>query len=72
MEPKDPNKKNDVWFGGWSYNFTVPANSFNVPQYKKETVEKMIERMDADDAVIDVMNSYPTAEKMLNKLYGKS
>jgi hypothetical protein len=72
MEPKDPNKKDNIWFGGWSYNFTMPTNSYKTPQYKKETVEETIARMDVDDEIVGVMNSYPTAEKMLNKLYGKS
>ena len=72
MEPKDPNKKDNIWFGGWSYNFTMPANSYKTPQYKKETVEETIARMDFDDEIVGAMNSYPTAEKMLNKLYGKS
>jgi hypothetical protein len=32
----------------------------------------MIARLDEADAVIDAMTSYPTAEKLLNKLYGKT
>jgi hypothetical protein len=50
----------------------VPINAYQFPKYKKETVEEMIERLDEADAVIDAMNSYPTAEKMLNELYGKA
>jgi hypothetical protein len=72
MEPEEPNKKHDTWFASWNYNFTMPINSYNIPQYKKETVEEMITRLDEADAVIDAMTSYPTAEKLLNKLYGKA
>jgi hypothetical protein len=68
MEPKKFNHK----FNNISYSFTVPINAYHFPKYKKETVEEMIERLDAGDAVVDVMNSYPTAEKMLNELYGKA
>ena len=72
MEPEEPNKKHDTWFTSWNYSFTMPINSYNIPQYKKETIEEMIARLDEADAVIDAMTSYPTAEKLLNKLYGKA
>ena len=72
MESKEPNKKHGTWFNSWNYSFTMPINSYNIPQYKKETVEEMIARLDEADAVIDAMTSYPTAEKLLNKLYGKT
>lgn len=71
MEPKEPNKKQDIWFNSWNYNFTMPINSSNIPRYKKETVEEMIARLDEADAVIDAMTSYPTAEKLLNHLFKK-
>ena len=69
MEPK---KFNYNKFNNIRWSFVVPTNIHQFPKYKKETVEEMIERLDAGDAVIDVMTSYPTAEKMLDKLYGKA
>lgn len=72
MDPKKFDKKKyDTWFNSLNFNFTVPVNSYHFPRQKKETVEEMIARLDEADAVIDTMTSYPTAEKMLNKLYGK-
>ena len=65
-------KFNHNKFNNIRWSFTLPVNTYQFPAYKKETVEEMIERMDADDAVIGVMTSYPTAEKMLKKLYGKA
>ena len=54
------------------WSFVVPASVHRMRyQSKKETVEEMIARLDEADAVVDAMVTYPTAEKMLNKLYGK-
>ena len=71
MEPKDPNKKFDDLFKNFSFSFhTVPINSFNLFQVP-ETPEEMIARLDEDDAIVDAMTSYPTAERMLNDLFNK-
>jgi len=73
MEPeKFDKKKYDNLFTSLNFSFTVPTNAYQFPKYKKETVEEMIARLDEADAVIDAMTSYPTAEKMLNELYGKA
>ena len=72
MEPEkfDKKKFNNI---NLSWSFVVPANVHRlIHRHKNETVEEMVERLDEVDAVIDVMTSYPTAEKMLDKLYGKA
>ena len=72
MEPKDPNKKFDDLFKNFSFSFhTVPINSFSNLFQKQETPEEMIARLDEDDAIVDAMTSYPTAERMLNDLFNK-
>ena len=71
MEPKDPNKKFEDLFKNLNFSFsTFPIHSFKHVQ-KQETVDEMIARLDNDDAVIDAMSSYPTAERMLNDLFNK-
>jgi len=70
MEPKDPNKKFNDLFKNLNFSFTVPVGFYNFNQ-KHETPEEMIARLDEVDAVVDAMDSYPTAKKMLDKLYGK-
>lgn len=70
MEPKEPNKKFEDLFKNFSFAFhTVPVN-FNSFQ-KQETAGEMIARLDEIDEVVDAMETYPQAKKMLDKLYGK-
>lgn len=72
MEPKDPNKKFDDLFKNLMFSFhTVPINSFKFPLHKQETAAEMLTRLDNDDAIIDAMTSYPTAERMLDDLFNK-
>ena len=70
MEPKDPNKKYEDLLKNINFSFTVPVGTykFNIPA---ETTEQALARLDNDDAVIDSMTSYPTAERMLNNLFKK-
>lgn len=72
MEPeKFDKKKFEDLFKNLNFSFsTVPVYSFKHLQ-KQETPEEMLTRLDADDAVIDAMTSYPTAERMLNDLFNK-
>lgn len=72
MEPeKFDKKKFDDLFKNLNFSFsTFPVYSFKHIQ-KQETAEEMIARLDTDDAVIDAMSSYPTAERMLNDLFKK-
>ena len=53
-----------------NYSFSTVPVSFNYIQ-KQETADEMIARLDNDDAVIEAMTSYPTAERMLNDLFKK-
>lgn len=74
MEPeKFDKKKFDDLFKNLNFSFsTVPIHSFKFSNFeKKETVDEMLQRLDADDAIIDSMTSYPTAERMLNDLFNK-
>ena len=73
MEPeKFDKKKLEELFKNLSFSFsTVPIHSFKFPQSKKETAAEMLTRLDNDDAIIDAMISYPTAERMLNDLFNK-
>jgi hypothetical protein len=70
MEPKNPNKKYEDILKNINFSFTVPVGvyKFNLPV---ETVEETIARLDEVDETVDVMNEYPQAKKMLDKLYGK-
>lgn len=70
MEPKDPNKKFEDLLRNINFSFTVPVGTYKFNQ-PVETVEETIARLDNDDAIIDTMNSYPTAERMLNDLFKK-
>ena len=70
MEPKDPNKKFEDLFKNLNFSFTVPVGFYNFHK-KAETPEEMIARLDQDDAIVDTMTSYPTAERMLNDLFKK-
>ena len=72
MEPeKFDKKKFDDLFKSLNFSFsTFPVYSFKHTQ-KQETVDEMIARLDEDDAVVDAMTSYPTAERMLNDLFNK-
>lgn len=72
MEPeKFDKKKLDDLFKSLNFSFsTVPVYSFSHIK-KQETVDEMLQRLDADDAVIDSMTSYPTAERMLGDLFNK-
>ena len=70
MEPKDPNKKYEDLLRNINFSFTVPVGFYNFNK-KVETAEEIVARLDAADAVIDAMTSYPTAEKMLNDLFAK-
>ena len=72
MEPeKFDKKKFDDLFKNLNFSFsTFPVYSFKNIQ-KQETVEEAIARLDEDDAVVDAMTSYPTAERMLNDLFNK-
>lgn len=72
MEPeKFDKKKFDDLFKSLNFSFsTFPVYSFkNI--HKQETTEEMLARLDNDDAVIEAMTSYPTAERMLNDLFNK-
>jgi hypothetical protein len=71
MESNDPNKKFEDLFKNFSFSFhSVPLYSFNNIQ-KQETPEEMIARLDEDDEMIDAMNEYPQAKKMLETLFGE-
>ena len=72
MEPeKFDKKKFEDLFKNINFSFTTfPIHSFKHIQ-KQETVEEAIARLDEDDAVVDAMTSYPTAERMLNDLFNK-
>jgi len=72
MEPeKFDKKKFEDLFKNINFSFTTfPIHSFKHIQ-KQETTEEMLARLDADDAVIEAMTSYPTAERMLNDLFNK-
>ena len=69
-DPNEPNKKFEDLLKNVNFSFTVPVGTykFNLPV---ETVEEMIARLDNDDAVIEAMTSYPTAERMLTNLFKK-
>ena len=72
MEPKKfDQKKFDDLLKNFNFSFTVPISTYKFPLQKQETTEEMIARLDIDDAIIDTMTSYPTAEKMLNDLFAK-
>ena len=72
MESKDPGKRlEDILKGLKNIHYSyVPVGmyKFNIPT---ETTEQALARLDNDDAVIDSMTSYPTAERMLNNLFKK-
>lgn len=72
MEPeKFDKKKFDELFKNLSFSFsTFPIHSFKFPVTKQETVEETITRLDEVDEVVDTMQSYPQAKKMLDNLYG--
>ena len=71
MEPeKFDKKKFDDLFKNLNFSFSTVPISFNYIQ-KQETADEMIARLDQDDAVIEAMTSYPTAERMLNDLFDK-
>ena len=71
MEPEKFNKKKMDDLFNQIFSFSVPIHTYKFPVQKKETAEEMIARLDADDAMIDAMTSYPTAERMLNDLFNK-
>lgn len=72
MEPeKFDKKKFDDLFKNLNFSFsTFPVYSFRHIQ-KQETVDEVIARLDEVDEVVDAMETYPQAQKMLDKLYGK-
>ena len=70
MEPKDPNKKFEDLFKNINFSFSTVPVSFNYIQ-KQETADEMIARLNEIDEVVDTMETYPQAKKMLDKLYGK-
>jgi len=72
MEPeKFDKKKFEDLFKNLNFSFsTVPIYSFK-HVHKQETTEEMLARLDADDAIVEAMTSYPTAERMLNDLFNK-
>lgn len=72
MEPeKFDKKKFDDLFKNINFSFsTFPVYSFKNIQ-KQETADEMIARLDEVDEVVDAMETYPQAKKMLDKLYGK-
>lgn len=72
MEPeKFDKKKFDDLFKNINFSFsTFPVYSFKNIQ-KQETADEMLVRLDEVDEVVDAMNEYPQAKKMLDKLYGK-
>ena len=71
MEPeKFDKKKFDDLFKNLNFSFsTFPIHSFKFPHHKQETAAEMLTRLDNDDAIIDAMTSYPTAERMLWDLF---
>ncbi len=71
MEPEKFNKKKMDDLYNQVFSFSVPINTYKFSTPKQETVDEMLARLDADDAVIDSMTSYPTAERMLNDLFNK-
>lgn len=72
MEPEKFNKKKMDDLFNQIFSFSVPINTYKFSNFQKqETAEEMLARLDADDAVIDAMTSYPTAERMLNDLFKK-
>ena len=72
MEPEKYNKKKMDDLFNQIFSFSVPINTYKFTSFeKRETADEMIARLDADDAVIDAMSSYPTAERMLNDLFNK-
>ena len=72
MEPEKYNKKKMDDLFNQIFSFSVPINTYKFSNFQKqETVDEMLARLDADDAVIDSMTSYPTAERMLNDLFNK-
>lgn len=72
MEPeKFDKKKFDDLFKNINFSFsTFPIHSFKHFR-NQETADEMLARLDQDDAVIEAMTSYPTAERMLNDLFNK-
>lgn len=71
MEPeKFDKKKFDDLFKNLNFSFSTVPVSFNYIQ-KQETADEMIARLDEIDEVVDAMETYPQAKKMLDKLYGK-
>ena len=72
MEPEKFNKKKMDDLFNQIFSFSVPINTYKFTTFEKqETAEEMIARLDNDDAVIEAMSSYPTAERMLNDLFNK-
>lgn len=53
----DPFKKHNLY----NLSFTVHP--------KREPIEKIIQKLDDIDLIIDVMTSYPVAERMLNNVF---
>ncbi len=71
MEPEKFNKKKMDDLYNQVFSFSVPINTYKFSTPKQETVDEMIQRLDADDLIIESMTSYPTAERMLNDLFKK-
>jgi hypothetical protein len=69
-DPSEPNKKFEDLLKNVNFSFTVPVGTYKFNQ-PVETVEQTIARLDNDDAVIEAMTSYPTAERMLTNLFKK-
>ena len=66
MEPEKFNKKKMDDLFNQIFSFSVPINTYKFSHIQKqETAAEMLTRLDNDDAIIDAMTSYPTAERML-------
>lgn len=50
----------------FSYSFHFPNHGFSLP--KQKTAEQLIAELDLVDEVVDAMETYPTAERMLAAL----
>jgi hypothetical protein len=70
----------DKNLNGWSHSWTQPYQSFNSffqgqsckEIYDQLQTEKEIDRLEIVDNIIGNMETYPDAEKIMNKIMGRN
>jgi hypothetical protein len=59
----------------WSYSFTQPYNINMNPFYsveKRTQLDEVLDRYDIIDNIVNSMETYPDAEKLLKNIFGGS